>query len=210
MNLRVLIVSAALGLVAAPAVAAPSVIIGEAIIGAPGNPPTDAVAAVTGIEVSGTSYRVDFYLDSLSDIFGFASDGTFSTTPLTLGNESLARAIADDANAAINAQPVNIFTSRTFDGILSSTAGSTLINYRIVVDTLESTNLPGVFSAMNIVVGQDGSGDYVTSAGTFGTQPGEGRVYGVVSEVSAVPLPAGGVLLIGAIAGLAAFRRRPA
>ena len=54
----------------------------------------------------------------------------------------------------------------------------------------------------------DGSGDFLYFADTSGT-PGDngGPVLDNV-KLSAVPLPAGGLLLLGALGGIAALRRR--
>lgn len=70
--------------------------------------------------------------------------------------------------------------------------------------------IPATLQAGSFTFKYDGSGDYLSFADDSGT-PGEqgGPVIDNVS-LAPVPLPAGGLLLIGALGGLAVLRRRKA
>ena len=74
-------------------------------------------------------------------------------------------------------------------------------------ETLAINSIPSTLISISYTFTYDGSGDFLFFADTTG-QPDQGGP--VIDNVvlSAVPLPAGGLLLIGALGGLAALRRR--
>ena len=70
-----------------------------------------------------------------------------------------------------------------------------------------NTQPPSLVSAVYTFV-YDDSGDYLFFADTSGTPNDQGGPVLDNVKLSAVPLPAGGLLLLGALGGIAALRRR--
>ncbi len=70
-----------------------------------------------------------------------------------------------------------------------------------------NTQPPSLVSAVYTFV-YDNSGDYLFFADTSGTPNDQGGPVLDNVKLSAVPLPAGGLLLLGALGGIAALRRR--
>lgn len=169
------------------------------------NPPQQAVSGVSDLIYGGFEYRVDFFFDSLVDAYGFdGTTGGFAAAPWSLARETATRAILGLAVTGLAAQPNAIFTSVDSNGTLQASAGTTqLTQFRAVIGSFESTSLPGVF--LGEVV--RGSKDEIFG-GTATVNAGGVFVYADITEIAPVPLPVGGAMLLAALGGIAAIRRR--
>lgn len=189
---------------------AATVIEGQKIVGGAGSAPTPAIAAVHDIIAGGFRYNLDFFYDSAFDLFGFeSSTGLYANAPASVGAAGLSQQILTIANDAINTQTtLTSFTNRDKNGVLplGGGAGIALLNYRVPVSSIESTNFSGTFLAENLYVTNGVSG-FATNGGLFTTIAGENRVYGVISQVAPVPLPASVFLLMVGLGGLVQLRR---
>lgn len=179
-----------IGMTAAPAGAATLVIDG-----------TGQLTGATGVDVGGTLYDVTFRdgtCIALFDQCDQASDFTFTTS--------------GDARAASHALLDQVFLDGplgNFDSRPSLTQGCES-GFLCAVHTPFSSN--GIFVEDGAAFNFDPSaGDYVSFPGywtweDFSREPTD--VWAVWSVTAQIPLPAGGLLLLTGLGGLAALRRR--
>jgi len=98
------------------------------------------------------------------------------------------------------------YGANSFPGLLPA-----LLTFGLGTDliTLAINAIPATLQqSLSYIFTYDGSGDYLSFADTSGTDNDQGGPVLDNVVLSAVPLPAGGLLLLGALGGFAALRRR--
>ena len=172
-------------------------------------PTVSAITAVTDIVVGGATYRVDFFFGSAASAYGFDfSDGSFAVEPFSLGKEALTRSILAEANTALNAQSVRQYLGVTATGATVNFGGTDLItavtnNYRAIVGRFQANSPPDF--GTRAVQGGLLSGDFTLAPPVFNLTSSAPTVF---ANITAVPVPASLILMIGGLLGLAASSGR--
>lgn len=148
--------------------------------------------------VEGTLTAWDVYIER---IVPNAATGTVALLVLSdLGGGSYKVNGVDARSASLG---LNSFAGLSIATLATDILGVFIGTAKVSYDLINQPSGPDVFTGNNVFTGAPNEGDILTL-----TAGSTSRIYSVNATVSPVPLPAGGLLLIGALGGLAALRRR--